>query len=156
MLDEIAVRAGLARPLELRGGHDRVVHDIGGEIEKEGRVLRFFDELDRLRGETRGRLDVPAHVGDSGGDRVLSLARDHDLRVGVLIRNAVVLDVDGRHEQQIGRHPEEVIEPGLERARLERRIPVGVLGRADAEVPFADAAGLVSGAFQEGWYGGPV
>ena len=42
----------------------------------------------------------------------------------------------------------DVVEADVERAGLDLAVPVGVAGRAEAEVPLADDAGRVAGALQ--------
>ncbi len=72
----------------------------------------------------------------------------------VEVQDCFIFHVDLGYPVIGGGEEEGVIEADLEGARGEGAVPVGAGGVAQAEVPFTDDGGLVSGIFEEGGEGG--
>ncbi len=93
-------------------------------------------------------------VGDAGGLLgVDGFVADGERVGGVEVENAVVFNVDLGHAVVGGGEDEGLVEADFEGAGLELAIPIGLFV-AEAEVPFADDSGAVSGGLEERWEGG--
>ena len=94
-------------------------------------------------------------MGDSGGMiRGRFFSSNPEGIGGVEVEDAAFGDVDLRDAVVGGGEEEVVVEADLARAGLEFAIPIGAFSFfTEAEVPFADDAGLVAGFFHEVWEG---
>ncbi len=70
-------------------------------------------------------------------------------RVGrVEIQDAVILHEDLRHAVVGGGQEEDEVEADFERAGVQLAVPVGAAVAAEAEMPFADHGGAITGLLQ--------
>ena len=135
------------------------VHRIVGEVEKEGLVVVAIDEVDGFTGQGIGQV-FRLHHG---------LAAAHDGVVGIVVR-LVIAHVGGVDQSLVAdpaafatirkalaaqhcRHSfvgrrDEIMALVQESEELIETVPMGVIVRRAALVPFADQSGCVAGVLQ--------